>query len=163
LHGRRDSNILAAAARWLVLVDADMLYVDRANRAVTHSDIIEYVDKHDELLSEAVAFHSSHGRNIDLQPSLLVATSFLILRANNPAGHEFLARVADGAEQRVGSPILALRSRLRRIREDKQRVEADAYLSMVIRTWNLWREGRTIASLPIAHNGKSIRCPSPRS
>jgi hypothetical protein len=156
-----NAPLLAAAAKWAVLYDTNRLYVDRTNRSVTHADIRSYVEDN-ALLLESTRFAASLRNQIDLPPSLLATAVYLTSRVDRDASEEFFARLADGVGLRRGDPILALRSRLREIAQRKQRVEPEAFLSLVLRAWNARRAGRQLASIPIYRAGVAIRCPEPR-
>lgn len=158
MHGHGNATLLASTAKWCVLYDADMIYVDRAARAVTHSDIEKYVADNVEL-AEAVTLAGNLRRHIDLQPSVLATAVYLTRRLNPNASTEFFSRVADGAGLPAGSPILALRSRLREIKNNRQRVEPEALISLTVRAWNAWRKDRRVATFPIYNGKNAIRCP----
>lgn len=161
LAGHENSQLLAASAKWCLLYDAGRLYTDRRTRDASHSEILEYVTDNEELLA-AVRFASGVKKHVDLQPSILATAMYLTLRVDRGDSLQFFSRVADGVGLTEGSPVLALRSRLRQIKNDRARIEPEALLSMVIRAWNAWREGRRMASVPIYRGKSSIRCPEPK-
>jgi hypothetical protein len=39
----------------------------------------------------------------------------------------------------------------------------EALVSLVFRTWNAWRAGRKLSSLPLYRNGELIECPEPKA
>lgn len=161
LSGHTNSMLLAAAVKWIVLFDEDRLYTDRAARIVTHSDIREYVEANPQV-AEVATVTNGIRRHIDLQPAILAASFWIIRRVDYDDANEFMGRLADGIGLTAGSPIIALRNRLRQIKQNKTRVEPEALLSLVIRAWNAWRTGRELASLPTHKAGTQIRCPQPR-
>jgi hypothetical protein len=59
----------------------------------------------------------------------------------------FFQRLADGAELPLGHPILALRNRVTSERLESLRMPEARYMAYLIRTWNAYREGRTLDRL----------------
>lgn len=161
LSGYENASLLAAAAKWAILFDSNRLYGDFTQNGVSHSEVMKYVDDN-ATLAEAVSAGGSLRRQIDLQPSLVATCLYLVSRVDAEDAHLFFARLADGIDQPPGSPILALRSRLREVKNNRQRVEPEALMSLVIRTWNAWREGRKLTSIPIYRGGAALRCPDPK-
>lgn len=161
LGGYTNASLLAAATKWIILHDEDRLYTDRANRSVTHADVRDYIRRNPEL-EDVVSLAGSVKSRIDLQPAILAAALWIITRADREEAAEFLSRWADGIDLSAGSPILALRNRLRQIKKNRTRVEPEALLSLTVRAWNAWRDGRTLAALPTHKAGAQIRCPKAR-
>lgn len=158
MYGVGNSVLAASAAKWAILYDENRLYIDRTTQTVTHSDVLEFVSDN-EVYADAVAFTSSIKRHIDLQPSILGATAYITHQVSPEGSREFFARLADGIGLPAGSPILALRSRLREIKAKRTRVEPEAFMSVVLRAWNAWRADRSMASIPVYKGKSSIRCP----
>ncbi len=161
MRGRENAALLAATAKWAVLFDRGHLYVDRKLQHVTHAEILEYTQDN-AVLREAITFADTVRKQIDMRPSLLAASIYLTSRVDAESSHEFYGRLADGVGLEEGSPILALRSRLRQIKDNRAGVEPEAILSLNLRAWNAWRDGRHLASIPIYRGQVSIRCPQPR-
>ncbi len=161
MHGRENVSLLAAAAKWAILFDREQLYVDRKLRHVTHADILEYTQDN-AVLREAITCADTVRKQIDMRPSLLAASIYLTSRVDADASHEFYGRLADGVGLEEGSPILALRSRLRQIKDNRAGVEPEAILSLNLRAWNAWRDSRRLTAIPLYRGQASIRCPQPR-
>lgn len=161
LRGYQYATLVAAGAKWCYLFDNDRLYVDSKAQVVTHAQILEYVEA-TPLLMDAAARATAHRLQIDLQPSILTAALVLTGRVDAEDSDVFFARLADGIDLPVGSPILALASRLREIRRNRVRVDPIAQLSLTIRAWNAWREDRSLLTIPIYRGSAAIRCPQPK-
>lgn len=158
LGGHSNAALLAASTKWAALYAEGRLYSDRATRDVTHANIRDFIAIYPDI-EEAVTFASSLRKHIDLQPAILGASVWIIRQIDAEAADEFFCRLADGIGLPAGSPILALRNRLRQIKKNRTRVEPEVFLSLVIRAWNAWRAGRSLSNLPTHTGGKAIRAP----
>jgi hypothetical protein len=160
LGGYANSNALGCAARWGVLFDRDALYLGTVATQVTHAEIGSFVEAGDPLLADSVRWASNH-RGLDVSVSLTGLCAFLCARVDGPAAEDFFGRAHDGVDLGVGSPILALRNRLRRAQAERLAITTPDYLSITIRAWNAWRKGETLTTLPIRRGASPIRCPKP--
>lgn len=69
--------------------------------------------------------------------------------------HRFFDAYVSGANLNEGDPVLALRNRMVRVGRD-ERLSAAEIQALFIRAWNAWREGRTLASVPITTGGRKL-------
>ena len=85
-----------------------------------------------------------------LAPGYAVALHYIFSLIDGDDANEFFDRLADGADLKKGSPILALRNLLERLEKDSQRAghrAAKAYVQAVtVKAWNAWRAGNTYMS-----------------
>ena len=125
MYGHANASLAASAAKWVIFYEEDRLYTDRATRNVSHSDVLAFTADNDAY-AEAVAFASGIRKHIDLQPSILAAAVYITHGVDAESSLEFFARLADGIGLPAGSPILALRSRLRDIKAKRTRIEPEA-------------------------------------
>ena len=157
INGFPDAALLAAVARAVILYEAELLGM---NPAVTTPEVRELVTG-----NSTIAFATSRARSIsrgsDLRPAIAGATYYLLMKVNEEKAHEFFDRLTDGANLPSGSPILALRARLRALHDERTLLPPEALVSLVFRTWNAWRKRRSLSSLPLYRNGELIACPEP--
>lgn len=161
IHGHANAPTLAAAAKLLILWESGRFYVDTHEKSVSHREILDFVEGN-HLLALACARASTISKGSDLRVSVAGAALYELLKVDEPDAVDFFDRLTDGAELPVSSPILALRSRLRSLRDDKTKASPEALMSLVFRTWNAYRDGRRLASLKIYNKGELIRCPVPK-
>lgn len=158
IGGFPDAALLAAVARNVILYESDTLGV---NRAVSTPEVRALVE--DNVM---IAFATSQARRVsrgcDLRPAVAGATYYLLMHVDEVKAHEFFDRLADGANLPSGSPILALRARLRTLRDERTHLPVEALTSLVFRTWNAWRQRRQLSTLPLYKNGEIIPCPVPK-
>lgn len=156
-------TLLASAAKWIILFDRDSLYADRMMRTVTHTEIRRFVDNNEHLgrIVETVAVRLR--KKIDaMTPATIAASYYLCWRVDPDQADWFFDKLATGAALDESNPILALRSRLRELRNARTSLNAEVYMSLAIRTWNAVRENREMAAIPVYRRGVAIRCPAPK-
>ena len=154
--GHKNVNHLASVAKMMVIYERGLLYRDRTEWQVSASEIEEYVATHPDLV-DVVNSHSRFRKKVDVRPSSLLVARLLTLRSNAIASEEFWESLVSLANLPEGSPILALSRRLSELRRTGAKVDSVAELALLMRTWNAWREGRSLIKLPVAVGGKSVR------
>lgn len=161
LKGAPNAALLAASARWAFYYEAGWLHIDNTARVVSTAELLDFVEDNPDL-HDAVAFGNSVRKRIEAVPSVLVCAIWMTSRVDPEQSARFWLSLADLTDLPSGSPVLALSSRLREVARTRQRVDNAALLSLLIRAWNHWRKGTSVASIPIYRGGKVIRCPDPR-
>lgn len=161
IHGFANAQALAAMAKLMVLWKTDRFYVDTAEQRVTHSEVQDFV-RGNELAAFATAHCAGMRLTVLAPPSALAAAFYITAMVDHEAAQEFFARLSDGVGLPSGSPILAARQRMQKIRNDKTKVTAIGFVSLLIRTWNAWRAGRSMVTIPIFNATGQIRCPLPK-
>lgn len=160
IHGHSNGAILAAAAKLAILWETDRFYVDRNQKAVSHREILNFAEGN-HILALTCGRAGSITKGSDLKASVAGAAFYELMQVDGEAALEFFDRLADGVNLPASSPILALRNRLRSIRDDKTRVDSEGLMSLVFRAWNAWRDRKRLTSLPLYYKGELIRCPEP--
>lgn len=158
IGGFPDAALLAAVARAVILYRADEM---AARRTVTTPEVRELVEGN-TLIAFATARARPISKACDLRPAVAGACVYLLMQVDDVKAAEFFDRMIDGANLPAGSPILALRARLRALRDERTTLPMDALISLVFRTWNAWRQRRSLTSLPLYRNGELIPCPVPK-
>lgn len=161
IHGFSNPTLMAAAAKVVLLYESGLFYVDNQKQQVSHRQILEFVQGNSML-----AFAATRARIVTkgcgLRPAIAAMTFYELVKKDDQKAIEFFERLADGVSLPAGSPILALRARLQTLRDERSLLPTEALVSMVFRTWNAWRAGRTLATLPLYKNGQFIPCPEPK-
>lgn len=161
IHGFPNSSNLAAAAKIAILWETGRFYVDAHSKAVSHREVLDFC-KGNGILAHAVARAATIKSGCDLRPSVAAMAFYELMKVDDQAAQWFFDRLTDGAGLPSGSPILALRQRLRTVRDERTLLPSEALVSLVFRTWNAWRQKRNISSLPLYRNGELITCPEPK-
>lgn len=159
IAGFIDPNNLAAAARACILYESGRMS-ERTNVPST-PQVREFVAGN-EMLAFAVSRCRAIAKGSDLRPAVASMCFYELMKVDDQKAQEFFERLTDGTNLAPGSPILALRARLRSLRDERTWLPLDAVTSMVFRTWNAWRQRRTLTTIPIYRNGEIIPCPEPK-
>lgn len=80
-------------------------------------------------------------------PTVFVYLGYRLSQLDPPAGYAFMTSLSTGADLPTGSPILAARSRMTNLAVNRIHRPPLATLELLFRTWNMWRRGRTVATL----------------
>lgn len=158
IAGYPNSAALAATARLVITYERGEL---ASNRPVSTPETLELVQDN-ALLAYAANRGAPIRKGCDLRPSVAGMCFYELMKVNDVKAQEFFDRLTDGANLPTGSPILALRARLRALRDERTYLPNEALTSLVFRTWNAWRQGRKLTSLPLYRNGELIPCPEPK-
>lgn len=158
ISGFTDPNALAAAARLVVLYESGQL---GSKDQVSTPRIKELVEDN-SLLIHATSRGRAISRGCDLRPAVAAMTFYELMKIDDEKAQVFFDRLTDGANLPSGSPILALRARLRALRDERTYLPTEVLVSLVFRTWNAWRSRRSLTSLPLYRNGEPIPYPEPK-
>lgn len=159
MAGYGNPVLLAPAAKWCLLWERQALYADAEVRSVTHQEVMDYVQENPELQDIVATVKGRLKKGIDM-PSPYVCTGYYLThQIDEGAAFQFFERLSDGALLEPGSPILALRSRLRDLKNTHASLAGDMWLSLLLRTWNAWREQRSLRNIPVERSGKPIPAP----
>lgn len=123
--------------------------------APTNSEMLARFEQDAELFSTA----SQRGTDVQrskLTPGGPAGTAFFLFTkvSDTDYAHRFFDSFLSGANLELGDPILALRNRVTRGRIE--RLKANEYLALYIRTWNALADGRKLDTVPIASGGRSL-------
>lgn len=161
LTGHKNTSILAAAAKILVLWDTGRVTLSGRAAAVSTAQQIEFVDNN-PALDRAAELAVTVGGRIDCPQSVIAAAWFRLAQIDIEQANAFFWDLANLATHGDGDPRTALIHRLQSARRNRERVPAAAYLSMLIRTWNSVRDGRTMNRLQVLSRNGVIEVPDPR-
>lgn len=110
-----------------------------------HLEALDYLAKN-PIIEEVVPAAQACMKRVTGQPAAWVAFCAFIYAVDGNAANHFLESLKTGANLAVGDPRLALRNYLMRAgaqRGEKAR-RAEITLTIMIKTWNYWRRGRTL-------------------
>lgn len=160
IKGYANYAALAAATKWSIVWERGALYADRDSRTVTHSDQLEFVQANPRL-EEITALAAPKYKFIYMPLGFIITSWWVLDRIDDDQAQWFFDRLADGVNLPDLHPILALKNSLITLRMQKSNMPADVYMSMVMRTWNAVREGKTMQKMQIYKDGRPIKCPMP--
>lgn len=156
MAGMKNVSVLAAIARFALIRDYSI-------PRPTTSEIQNWVEQHEAHATVAAHYSASYKAHIDIPPSVIGYAWLLLSDVNASACEEFFESIAHARTNGPGDPRHALIQRLRPSRSQRATTEAlsqTAYLSLVVRAWNAWRQGKTMTR--IQTNSPSGPIPVPR-
>jgi hypothetical protein len=149
-------HLLAAAAKLARLWQTGAIYQSTLDHGVSSGEIEDFV-KMNPSLRDSVQIVARNRSSIDGHPTPLVVAHLAIAGVNGRQDADcFVERLATLIGEREGSPILALQSRLRRIRANRTRVENREYLALFLKAYNYDVRGRSITTIATAHRGDFV-------
>lgn len=138
----------AAIVRWVILWDEAKAYTGQFTPLrPTNTEVLE------RFRAESGAFDAAAKRATDCQHRGLGTGApagvayYLFSRIDQEQTHGFFDQYISGANLPDGSPILALRNKMARLRVD--RLTRPEQLALFVRSWNAFRKDKTVANLVI--------------
>jgi len=130
---------------------------DLNNINVTVTEVEQmFIDEPDFMHSVDVAMETNRvpgGLKLRIPP--LAVAHRLIADAGNDIEvvDRYFSHLATPVDEPAGSPIHALRARVQSMRETKQTLPAANHLYMLLKNWNFWAKGESVARVFAAPNG----------
>lgn len=159
IAGHANSTILAAGARlgfaWLT----GQLGLPRT--ALSDPQTREFIDTNPTLVTAAEMAAALRGPALDLAPSALCAAIWLVIEEGHDHDtiEEFFRAIAENRTTGHGDPRNTLSQRIAAARRNRERIPAEAMLSMIVRAFNAHYLGRSMHKLPVVKNGEQVDIP----
>ena len=161
IHGFANAATLGSSTRTLVLWTTGRFYVERIQQAVTHQEMLDFAAGN-HALAHAVQRGITLRKIVGASPTAIAAAYYRLSEVDEEAAEEFFQRAADGVGLPAGSPILALRARLQKAQQDRAHIPVIPMISLIVRAWNAWRDGKSVGHLKLIADGQYIHCPEPK-
>jgi hypothetical protein len=146
LRGEKDSALLASVLRRVWMWDRGDYRLAR-NVIPSTADCIVLLDQKPGIRTSVEAASRVRQQFRYLPPSIVGLTHWVFLHIDAEQTNWFFDRLGDGASLPTGHPVLTLRNRAMDEIGKGQRVPEDRVLAYVIRAWNAYRDGRTLARI----------------
>lgn len=160
LDGYQNHSHLAAAARFAMTYQTGIESRNQSG-APTNSEIKEFIEGNSDLV-DAVAAANHYRRSIDLPISVMSVAWWLLVTLDPEACDTFFNTISTNATGGAGDPRSTLILRLSTARRKNERLSQTSQLSMILRAWNAWRKGNTLATLPVySRDGGQVAIPDP--
>lgn len=149
MNGVKNASILTAAAR-LALSEprAGFVAEDARIEAPTNTELTDFIEEHPEI-HRAAELARGYYPAIDCQPSVLCLAYMRFSAIDLDDASTFFHTVANMATDGPGDPRLALARRLQNMRREGTRRTGPMLLGLVYRSWNAWRRGKQLHTLPV--------------
>lgn len=145
LRGESHTRTLASIARKITLWERG----DKSFRDATSPvELSETLEKHGELLRRSAEVAERVHRNFKPLPASVLGTAYFLLHQKAPEDVPwFFSAIERAGGHEEGDPVLTLRERVRRDREEGMRMDDVRLLGYVVRAWNAHREDRKLAQI----------------
>lgn len=144
LHFKGETNgpLIGAIARNIFRIEHGMM---AGGTVISVPEVLSVVEAHPEIKRCAeIAMRGKRDSATPIAPSTQGTAHWMIAQVNGWGDADiFVHRVQTCANEKLGSPVLALQRRCNEIRRSNQRVGHRDYLAMMIKTWNLDATGKT--------------------
>lgn len=144
MKGEQAPAILGAAARLGMLAERNV-----RNTRVSHAAVFDYIQAHPGL-REASVYAQNVLHKIDVPPSVIAYGRFRFAEVDADAAEEFFGKLSRLNDLGADDPILRLAQRLRAMVRNAEKVDKHTITVTLFRTWNTWRQGKTLQRLLIA-------------
>lgn len=148
-----NSRIITGAIRIYVPWHSGGFFRDATTQKMSNPEIVEWARHHPVEMAILDDLADQRLRRVKARPSITLAVMLTLRQIDGDAQREFAEALYTGANLEQGSPILALRERLDRIRETKVNEPDRDMIAFFIMAWNAWREGRSIGKLQRPRGG----------
>lgn len=147
-----------AAGASLALREPACGFVDVGVVTPTHAEIIKFVEDH-PAIHRAADIALSHYPQFDCKPSVQIIAWMRVSEIDLEAAYEFWTSITNQQTGGLGDPRLTLARRLMNARRNGEKLSQLQELSLVLRAWNAWRQGKTLNSLAIQSSHGDVRVP----
>jgi hypothetical protein len=152
ISGAVSRTVSSAVVRWAILWDA-RLYTGQGG---TFSPTITEIGQ--RYLAEMDRFDASARRGADCRRhgvgtgSVAGMAHYLFSRLDSEMTHQFYDQLITGANLPKTHPVLALRNKMGLVRQEK--TTRPQQLALYVRSWNAFREDRTLDRMMIVRKGE---------
>ena len=159
LAGTKNATMIAAAARLALKEPAAGFVTEQTSAHVpTNSEIVAFIEANPRI-HRAAEIVGHYYPAFDVQPSALILAWMRLSEIDLEAAGVFFHSIANSATNGQGDPRLALIRRLANARRNKERLNSRDYLSLVFRTWDAWRRGRSVNKFQTESRGSYVQPP----
>lgn len=163
LGSKSDARIVAGAIRVYLQWSGTRMFGNRF-QDVSNPEVVAWAHANPVELHMLDDIVCADLRRVKSRPSLTLAVMLIFRKIDGEAQREFAAALYTGTDLPKGSPILALRDKLDRIRERKLRTSDRDYVAFYISAWNAWRDGRSMKDIrrPVGGEWSRENFPEPK-
>lgn len=122
------------------------------NARPTHRQLLEVLEQHPEI-RRSVEIGDRVRKTGRLSGSTAALCHWLFVQIDPDDCAFFFARLGDGAGLLIDDPIYALRRVLENFAQDRGRPDESLVTALVIKSWNAYREGRSVQVLAYRPGG----------
>lgn len=145
--GTEVSNSMAAAIRVYIQWQTGRLFGDNRDKKVSTPQIVQWAEGNHERVEVLRRLEATTGRASFVAPRVIMAVGLALHEIDADDAADFLGRLVSGTGLEAGSPILALRNRLQKVRVDRLMVPERDLIGAFVQAWNAYRDQRPILKI----------------
>lgn len=154
LMGIRNSSQIASAVRLLMTWQGGLLFTDnKKSRALSTPAVENWCSENGKLIDVFNKYLAHTTRAVGGTPSVAGALAIQGLQIDPQAVIAFFHLMNARTNLPVGSPLLALDSRLRNVRAERKRLTQRDELGYFIQSWNNWMRGDSLTKMQAGKGG----------
>lgn len=156
IDGLVDSSqhrIIAGAIRVYIEWTEGRFFGDRVANKISNPEVVAWAHAHPVEMTMLIDIAGDRIRRVKARPSVTVAVMLMLRMIDGDDQRDFSELLITGANLGPGHPVLALRNRLERIKEQKTTTSDRDYVAFFILAWNKFRDGGTVSKLQRPRSG----------
>ncbi|MBB3039423.1 hypothetical protein [Hoyosella altamirensis] len=147
LTGNTNHRMIAGAIRVYLQWERGHFFLDRASNTISNPEIVTWAHEHPIDMELVNDIASQRLRRVKIRPSVTLAVMLKLRQIDGEAQREFAECLYTGANLDEGSPILTLRERFDRLKQQNVSTTDRDAVAFFIVAWNAWRDGRRLTKL----------------
>lgn len=161
ISGSPRRNIVGAIVRRIVMWERGNYVARTGGTGPSNQELPTHLEMLARYEKDPGAFDAAAGRASDVQRGKLGAGQpagvayYLFSAVDHQMAHAFFDSYVSGVNLTAGHPILALRNRMTRLGRD-ERLLATEQLALYVRSWNAYRENRSLEKVSITSGGRKL-------
>jgi hypothetical protein len=155
LNGYANSTVLASTVALLARYESGEARKDR--HVLTSPEAEDYILNHPSVTQAAHAAAVYRKGIPEMLAPVIGASYYLFSEIDPAAATEFFESMANSQTEGRGDPRATLLALLRRSRSQNQIWDRLDQLNLVIRAWNVWRQGKSITVFRQPRSGKAAK------
>jgi hypothetical protein len=161
LDGEKYSALLASTIRLAIAIETGG-YENAGHYTATHAEIIDFLASRSGL-REAAEFAGPIPTKTKVPPTVVAYTYWRLAQINQADAARFWNSAASKVGLVEGDPVIALTEKISDAHRNRHVLTKTAILSLIFRSWNAWRAGKTLRLLRInSTTGGLIPVPEPK-
>lgn len=144
---------VAAAIRVYIQWVEGRIFGDKSTSDIGNTEVVDWAMNNPTELAMISDIIAGQTKSIKARPAVTVAVMLMLRQIDGVDQREFAEALISGAGLDAGSPILALRERLDRIKQSRVRVSDRDLIGLFVVAWNAYRDGRLLRKLQRPTNG----------
>lgn len=154
LREEKNTHLLAAIARRCAIIDDGRIYSDTRQQQITRSELVTFIDEN-PLLRHIAQYVGSVRSHIDARPSAIGAAYWMIQQVNGTSLAEYyFDQLASRENEPSGSAVLAVDSRLRQVRRDRNHYPDRNHIYLLVKGWNHYAVDKRVSSIAMSPRGE---------